>query len=67
MEGVFITTGTVTYAIKGRNVLRESGYNAEIRRITGDTQGVGCGYGVYTNADPETARKIFRLNGVKFK
>lgn len=67
MKGVFIPTGTVTYAIKGRNVLRENGYNAEIRRITGDLQGVGCGYGVFTNADPETAKKIFRLNGVKYK
>ena len=67
MEGVFITTGTVTYAIKGRNVLRDSGYFAEIRRIASDNQGVGCGYGVYTNADPETAREIFRINGVKYK
>lgn len=62
----FIITGTVTYAIKGRNVLRHSGYFAEVSRVTDTTANVGCGYGVLTDCTPETARGLFGRNGIKY-
>lgn len=66
MKRYFIITGTVTYAIKGRNLLKSLGYSAEIRRLTEIVGNVGCGYGVYTECEPEKAKEIFRENGIKF-
>ncbi len=66
MKRYFIITGTVTYAIKGRNALRHSGYSAEISRMTNANENVGCGYGVITNCTPETAMELFGRNGIKY-
>jgi hypothetical protein len=66
MKRYFIITGTVTYAIKGRNILRSMGYTSEIRRLTDISGNVGCGYGVYTNCEPLKAKEIFAANGIKF-
>lgn len=66
MTRYFIITGTVTYAIKGRNVLRHSGYSADISRITNADGDVGCGYGVITNCTPQAARELFSRNGIKY-
>ncbi len=66
MKRYFIITGTVTYAIKGRNFLRSKGYEAEMRRLTNISGNVGCGYGIYTNCEPDAAKELFLQNGIKF-
>ncbi len=66
MKRYFIITGTVTYAIKGRNLLRSKGYFAEIRRLTEISGNVGCGYGIHTECEPEKAKELFSENGIKF-
>lgn len=66
MKRYFIITGTVTYAIKGRNLLKQSGYFAEIRRLTDISANVGCGYGIYTECEPKTAKELFLKNGIKY-
>lgn len=66
MKRYFIITGTVTYAIKGRNALRNGGYFAETRRLMSTDADAGCGYGVLTDCTPEKAREIFNANGIKF-
>lgn len=66
MKRYFIITGTITYAIKGRDVLRRNGFNAEIKRAINLSGNVGCGYGIQTNCNPETAVSLFERSGVKY-
>lgn len=59
-----ISTGTVTYAIKGRDILRGHGYSAAIERLSGAGR-IGCGYGIVFGGDPEQAERLLRASSVK--
>ncbi len=65
MHGFSVVTGTITYAIKGRDVLRRHGYKAHIEKITDSTQNVGCGYTVVFDGNIVKAQEILRNAGVK--
>ena len=64
MKGHLITTGTVTYALKGRDILRKKGFKVNIERITG-AETFGCGYAIILNGDIKEAESVLRNNGVK--
>ena len=64
-QKIVITTGTVTYAIKGRDVLRRNGINAKIERKSSLSGGAGCGYTVVTNGDKQRILQILNDAGVK--
>ncbi len=64
MKRYIIATGTVTYAIKGRDILRKNGFTVKIERITGDKT-LGCGYVLVLNENVSEAEKILKENGVK--
>lgn len=64
MQRYRISTGTVTYAIKGRDILRQHGYSAAIERLSGAGR-IGCGYGIVFGGDPEKAEKLLRASAVK--
>ncbi|MBR7071446.1 MAG: DUF3343 domain-containing protein [Clostridia bacterium] len=64
MKKHIVMTGTVTYAIKGRDLLRHAGFRAGIERVTsGKTP--GCGYAIVLEGDLSSAEKILRDAGVK--
>ncbi len=64
MKRYIIQTGTVTYAIKGRDLLRKKGFKVKIERVTaGKTY--GCGYAIFLEGNLQSAEKILRENGVK--
>lgn len=65
MKRYIITTGTVTYAIKGRDILRQKGYKVKIERITSGKGANGCGYGIILDGDIGEAEKILQTAGVK--
>lgn len=65
MKRYIITTGTVTYAIKGRDLLRKKGYKVKIERITSGKGAKGCGYGIILDCDIGEAENILRTAGVK--
>lgn len=65
MKGYLITTGTVTYALKGRDILRKKGFKANIERITSGENNMGCGYSVAVYGDIKTAEQLLRNSGVK--
>ncbi len=65
MKRYIITTGTVTYAIKGRDLLRKKGYKVKIERITSGKGAKGCGYGIILDGDMGDAENILRTAGVK--
>lgn len=64
MKRYIIATGTVTYAIKGRDLLRRKGFKVNIERITGKAN-LGCGYAIVLDGDIIAAEKLLRENGVK--
>ncbi|MBO5358965.1 MAG: DUF3343 domain-containing protein [Clostridia bacterium] len=64
MKRYVIATGTVTYAIKGRDILRKNGFSVKIERITGDKT-LGCGYVLIISEKVSEAEKILKNNGVK--
>lgn len=65
MKRYIITTGTVTYAIKGRDLLRRKGFNVKIERITSGKGSAGCGYSIITDGDINAAEGLLRQAGVK--
>ncbi len=64
MKRYLVATGTVTYAIKGRDLLRKKGYKAKIERKSGENVH-GCGYAIIFEGDIESAESLLRQNGVK--
>ncbi len=66
MKRYFVITGTVTYAIKGRDILRKMGYKAELKRTLNAGPNLGCGYGVVTNCDIDSIKEIFDKGLIKY-
>ena len=60
-----ITTGTITYAIKGRDILRRNGYKAYVERITEGRGSTGCGYSVIVKSTENEPEYILRRAGIK--
>lgn len=65
MKRYIITTGTITYAIKGRDLLRKKGYHVKIERITSGKGSAGCGYSIILDGELKDAEQILRSAGVK--
>lgn len=65
MKGHLITTGTVTYALKGRDILRKKGFKANVERITSGENSLGCGYSIAVWGDINTAEQLLRNSGIK--
>ena len=59
-----ISTGTVTYAIKGRDILRRKGFKAYIERRFGE-QSIGCGYTIVVASNSNEPERILRDAGIK--
>ena len=54
MRRHIISVGSVTYAIKGRDLLRKMGVKAYIERKTNANGGVGCGYVIVAEGNRES-------------
>ncbi len=66
MKKYIITTGTVTYAIKGRDLLRRKGFKVRIVKSANVIENSGCGYAIILeNGDITAAEKLLRNAGVK--
>lgn len=65
MKGHLITTRTVTYALKGRDILRKKGFKASVERITSGENSLGCGYSIAVWGDIKSAEQLLRNSGVK--
>lgn len=65
MKRYSIVTGTVTYAIKGRDILRKKGFKASVERSSSVQSSEGCGYSIIVEENIEQAQQILREAGVK--
>lgn len=46
MNRPLLVVGSVTYAMKGRDILNRNGFQATVERIPHIGGGAGCGYGI---------------------
>ena len=66
MKRYFVITGTITYAIKCRDALRQHGYKAELKRTVNTGGNVGCGYGVITDCSLEEIKDILLKYSIRY-
>jgi len=66
MKRYFIITGTITYAIKCRDALRQHGYKAELKRTVNTGGKVGCGYGVVAVCSIEKIKSILFEYSIRY-
>lgn len=65
MKGYKIAIGTVTHAIRARDLLRKNGFSAKIERIDNVEERIGCGYTVVIEGELSKAREVLQKGGVK--
>lgn len=65
MSKELIMVSSITYAMKGRDLLRSKGIKAYIERTPGHMDRVGCGYSIYVNGDVDQAEEILRQGKIK--
>lgn len=59
-----IVVRSVTYAMKGREILSAAGIRAYVQRIP-RTADAGCGYGLYVPNRTDEAERILRENEIQ--
>ena len=64
MKGHIIITGTVTYAMRAREILNRNGFNVQIIRVKASPTN-GCGYGVVVHRNLEEAISLLKENEIK--
>lgn len=64
MKESLIFTGSVTYAMKVKDILNKNGIAAVIKRIQNMSTEKGCSYGIYVIGDVEKARQILKSSGI---
>ncbi len=65
MTRYLITVGTVTHALKGRDVLRKSGKKAWVEKSSSGGKNTGCSYAIVTEGDIASAEQILLNNGIR--
>ena len=65
MKKQLIMVSSITYAIKGRELLRSKGYRAYIERTPRSLDTAGCGYSIYVSSNAEGAEEILQSAGIK--
>ncbi|RKJ41331.1 DUF3343 domain-containing protein [Acutalibacter sp. 1XD8-33] len=64
MSKPIILVGSVTYAMKSRDLLFQRGIRAFVERVP-PTEASGCGYGVRVPQGADEAEQILRENKIK--
>lgn len=59
-----IVVSSVTYAIRGRELLVQRGFKAFVERVP-KTAETGCGYGIYVPRGADDAEQILREHKIK--
>jgi hypothetical protein len=62
-KGIKVTS--VTYAMKGRDLLQKNGYKAYLTRNPHPEDDEGCGYVIYVNNPDKKCFEILKRNRIK--
>ena len=66
MQRHIVSVNSITYAIKGRDLLRKQGFKAYIERKTNSNGDAGCGYVIITEGNRDKIRNALVNSGIKF-
>ncbi len=67
MSRYAVSTDSITYALKGRDLLRRKGFSAYTERRTTGLSGAGCGYNIIFSGDPKQVQNLLSDAGIKTK
>ena len=65
MQRHIILLNSITYAIKGRDLLRKQGFRAYIERKTNNIGNSSCGYVIIANGNKNKIIRILAESGIK--
>ncbi len=65
MDRTLLILNSITYAMKGRDILRAKKIKAEIKRVSKRETLHGCGYGLLIYGNAERAKEILRDTHIK--
>ncbi len=65
MQKYLIVTGTVTYALRARDVLRRNNISSRVEKPPKLRSSMGCGYGVVVEGNIDKIKKLLVGSGVK--
>lgn len=65
MANQYIHVGSITGAMRGKQVLEKQGIRAYVHRASNPPQGDGCGYSLLVTGDAQRAVAVLRKNGVR--
>ena len=60
-----IHVGSITNAMRGKQLLEQQGITAHLRRATAPGKGDGCGYSLLVAGDGQQAERLLRSRGVR--
>ena len=62
-----VNVSSVTYAIKGRDLLKRHGIKAYIERTPRRNGNDGCGYSIYFDGEYQSTLELLKNSGIKLK
>lgn len=65
MSKPLIMVSSVTYAMKGKQILNSMGIRSEVERTPKRDVKNGCGYSLYVPKDADEAERILKENNIK--
>ncbi len=65
MANHYIHVGSVTNAMRGKQLLEKKGVRSFLHRSTARGEGEGCGYSLLISGDAQQAVKILQNGGVR--
>ncbi len=65
MQRHIISVTSITYAIKGRDLLRKQGFKAYIERKTNSNGNTGCGYVIIADGNRQKLSAALANSGIK--
>ncbi len=66
MDKYIISVGTITHALKGRDIIKKKGFDARVERRTRDIGKYGCGYAIIVTADDlEKIKSLLNNSSIK--
>lgn len=60
-----IMVSSVTYALKGKEILNRKGFTADLVRTPKHKNIGGCGYSIYVPKNTDKAEEILKESGIK--
>ena len=66
MQRHIISVNSITYAIKGRDLLRKQGFRSYIEKKTNVSGNTGCGYVIVAEGNRQKISNALLNSGIKF-